>query len=207
MLNIWQINEKFVKSHGLTFDSHKICMKDGSGAITAISRDTVEYFVIISLILCILLIGTAFIHFNCVTKKRADSPKYFKVLTAFQHFIDFWTDCAVCIVWYIEQVSTIYSTLSSVFIIVPLIASIVSSLYYTFSWRIGRQDTARRLTNYLNKYQSFIYGSSIIIGFYSTIDLCQSKLFYKPIFYLPLTNNEIQQMKHFRFITLVVLEV
>ena len=80
-------------------------------------------------------------------------------------------------------------------------------LFHHYILRIGQQDTARRLSNYLDKYQSFIYAISIIAGFHCAIDFCQSKLFYRPIFYLPLTKEEKESVNRFRFVSIVILEV
>ena len=58
----------------------------------------------------------------------------------------------------------------------------------------------------LGKYDVLMYGLTTLIGFYCTLDLCQSKLFYLPMFNLQLKRSESERVSNFRFINVVILE-
>ena len=52
----------------------------------------------------------------------------------------------------------------------------------------------------------FIYGMSTIAGFYATIDLARSKLFYLNVFNLQLTDAEYTNLRMYRFVNVWILE-
>ena len=64
-----------------------------------------------------------------------------------------------------------------------------------------------RLAQYFHKYELLIiYPMTVLAGFYSTIDLCQSRLCYLQMFNLQLKQSEKQWLRNFRFINVVLLE-
>lgn len=65
---------------------------------------------------------------------------------------------------------------------------------------------SKRLYNYLNKYEVLIYLLTIVSGFYNSIDLLRSKIFYLSIFLFQMKNEEFNQLKKYRFVNIILLE-
>ena len=65
---------------------------------------------------------------------------------------------------------------------------------------------SHRLKNYLKSYEIFIILLTLFGGFYATIDLLRSKLFYLRITYFPLKFDEYNRLQYLRFVNFIILE-
>ena len=94
-----------------------------------------------------------------------------------------------CIVLYIKTYSQLFF-ISLVFIILPYLMSCIVCIYWIISWNHWKYDHPYRLKNYLKSYEILIILLTLFGGFYSSIDLLQSKLFYLRATYFPLKIDE-----------------
>ena len=60
---------------------------------------------------------------------------------------------------------------------------------------------------YLKKYDVFLILITVIAGFFSSVELARSRLFYLPIFNLHVRKIDDIRLKNARFFSTVVLEV
>ena len=99
--------------------------------------------------------------------------------------------------------------ISITFLIFPYIFQCVVCLNITMKWyrsNAKRMIHPVRIHDYLKSYILFIYGLTIISGFYGSIALLRSKFFYFDFFWIPLKTNELKILKSLRFINIVLLE-
>ena len=135
-----------------------------------------------------------------------DRPNLMSVIKAIQNAGDFWTDVLVCIILYLQRYTLLYIA-SFIFTIVPFILSCICCVYWIVQWRKWKYDNPIRLTDYLNRYESLLCLLTVLAGFYAAVELCRSKLFFKRYFYFPLRKQEYNQLKHIKFVNVVLLEV
>ena len=100
----------------------------------------------------------------------------------------------------------VLSTLAFIFTIAPFSMSCSVAIYFIIGWRRWQFDNAVRLSDYLKKYEILLCLWTILAGFYVSVDLARSKLFYKRLFDFPLRQKEVEQLKHLKFINIVLLE-
>ena len=172
-------------------------------------------FALLALAGIMIIIGGIF---HKIMHTGSDNVRFANIMRFFQSISDFWTDILFTIILYDDNVNNNYndSTLlmlfisSCIFTLIPYIISCATGIYWILHWRASLDSAAaggsHRLTNYLNKYELFIYGLTAFAGFYRAIDFCQTKLFYLNIFHLQLTKDELKQLQHYRFLNVVLLE-
>ena len=90
-----------------------------------------------------------------------------------------------------------------VFAIGPHLISNVIGLVVAAAW----QDKSVRLRAYLSSYQWVMIAISVFSGFYVSVDICKSKLFYWRGFSMQIKKSEYQSVKLIRFFNIVILEV
>ena len=76
-----------------------------------------------------------------------------------------------------------------------------------FQWKYQTDYFAIRLRQYIKKYELFIRLVTVFGGFHVAVEICRSKLFYASIFGLSLTKKEIQALRSWKFVNVVLLEV
>ena len=94
-----------------------------------------------------------------------------------------------------------------IFCIVPYLVQFGAAIYCIHKWKHWKQDNPIRLIDYFKHYECIVYLLSIFGTFYRAIDICQSKIFYLQMFHLQLRKKELNAIKHFRFVNIVVFEV
>ena len=167
-------------------------------------NDTGTYVVFGGLCLGLLICGYA-LYIQTKTKKVADNMNFIAIFRFISQSLDLWTDLSFCIILYIQQqMQLLYSSL--VFLIIPYLMSCIVSIYWIIVWNNWKHDHPHRLKNYLKSYEIFIILLSVFGGFYATVDLLRSKLFYLRLFYLPLKRDEYEKLQYLRFINFVILE-
>ena len=141
---------------------------------------------------------------GCQFKKRfagADRPRYSYVLKLFWNIGDFYSDVIFAMVLLISNhYLFIYGMF---FTLTPHIISNMICLYCMFSWR---EHDVYYITKYINKYDWFLIVISVFAGFYSAVEIAQSRLFYFPIFGLQIRYNEYAKQKSWRFFNNVLFE-
>ena len=174
----------------------------------------------------------AYIYHNCILL-GSDTAQYGSILMFAAHLGDFWTDIVFTITLYVESriiitmdndnsnynynsnsnygagVNDPFKSLEYLFYfalgftIGPYILSCMIAIYHVERWRHQRQEIVRQ---WFEHYDRLIYGLTIISGFYCSIQLCKSKLFYKECFHLTLKENEWKKLGNFRFVNIVLIE-
>ena len=163
-------------------------------------------------------------HKKFYMSKAADIPRYFIIFKTFGYLIDLWTDIFFCAILYVEQnkFNSNYNILlfycSIICLVVPYFVSCTVGILWINRWKLyvsmskdKRKNKSHivpiRFKEYLNRYENRIYLLIVLIGFYPTIDLLQTKLFYLDMFHLPLQKDENKQLRHLRFLNIVLFEV
>lgn len=177
------------------------------------SYDSVGMYVIyITISVMLLLVGMSYMYHEYVLKcmdngyKGTDPVQYIAILKFFQNTVDFWTDLFFAFVLYLQGLWPLWGY-AAIFIFVPYIVSCITAVICTVRWRHWNMDHPTRLHQYLSRYEFFVYFLTIVAGFYSALDLTRSKLLYKKCYYFPLKREEFSNLKHWRFVNIVVLEV
>ena len=91
-------------------------------------------------------------------------------------------------------------------ILIPFILSTVFGIYLIGKWKLMNKNICRRLYHYLKNYETFLLVLSVFVGFYSAVDICQSRLYYLHLTNLSLTRNEYSAIKYYRTGNIVLLE-
>ena len=63
------------------------------------------------------------------------------------------------------------------------------------------------ISYYINKYDSFLIGVTIVSGFYTSVELARSKMFYFDRFCLSLKEVDYMDVQNWRFFNTVLLEL
>ena len=138
----------------------------------------------------------------------ADGADYVSIFRFFSSIADFGSDILLSIVFFIMQDVKgddyfVYFILCLSFTIVPYLASCCVGLYFIETWRNAMDGY---MLKYLKRYDGFLLFITIIGGFFSSVELAKSRLFYLPIFNLHLPKIDDIRLKNARFFTTVVLE-
>ena len=138
---------------------------------------------------CTVLVLAIFISWKS-TDQSSDKMNYFAVIRFIHQLLDAWTDLSFCAILYCQQLFGL-SVFSAFCIILPYTMSILITMYYLVRWSRWKQDHPSRVKHYLKRYQFIILLVSLFGGFYSTIDLFRSKIFYLRLMYFPLKKMSI----------------
>ena len=168
------------------------------------SKDAI--WIVFGCISCgIVLFGLSFGYQRLVIVTEFDIPKHFVIFRFFQNVADFWSDLFFAILLCFEMHFILF-ILSCCFVVVPFLMQCCIAVYVTLKWKNYQENNPTRLHMYVKRYEMFIYLGTIIGGFYNTVDILQSKIFYKQLFNIPLQSDEYHLLRKFRFINVVLLE-
>ena len=68
-------------------------------------------------------------------------------------------------------------------------------------WKACQEHVSERLHNYLSKYDGLLMGLTVI-----SVDVLNSKFFYRSAFYFPLTKSEYAMLNKYRFVNITICE-
>ena len=162
----------------------------------------------------ILLLIFSHWYYYSIAKKCCDMPNYASLFRWIQSMIDFWTDVIFAIVLYLQDTDLNLNYLlfyaSMIFTILPYILSLLIAVYWIVRWNRWKNEP-NRLKTYLNKYEMIILLCSLITGgggFFTTIELFQSKLMSNlfGVFYISLKKEEFNQLRYYKFFTVIICE-
>ena len=129
-----------------------------------------------------------------------DQPNYFAIFISFWHFGDFYSDLMFTfILLTTENHLWPYAVFFS---IVPHFLSNFISLYNIRKW----QNYSIYISKYVYHYDWLIIFVSVVAGFYCSIELARSKMFYINMFSMQLKHSDYLKIQNFRFFNTVVLE-
>ena len=170
-----------------------------------ILEKTAKYLVYVGTATPFSLYAMIYVYHKYIVKAHGcDSPKIYVLFKLTHGIIDFWTDLIFGLILY-YQTNNLFIA-SFCFVIVPFLMQCFISVFFLFKWKHWKESHRIRFERYLNKYEILIYLFTLIFGFYNTIDLVQSRLFYYQLFNMPLKRNESASLKKYRFINIILLE-
>ena len=192
-------------NYPLTTTTYKIG-ESLSSASKLISRwnDTGTYVLIGGLSIGSIICLSA-LYVWITSKKKGDNMNFLSIFRFIFQTLDLWTDMSFCIVLYIKNKKELFLS-SLLFLMIPYLMSCCVSIYWIIVWNNWKYDHPHRLKNYLKSYEILILLLSVFGGFYSTVDLLRSKLFYLKVTYLPLKQSEYDKLQYLRFINFVLME-
>ena len=94
---------------------------------------------------------------------------------------------------------------SCAFTLIPFFISIGLCLYYLEKWRSDQKFW--HINKYFETRDSIILCLSVFVGFYASLAMIQSKLFYLNVFHLQMKPSELDHMKTLQFVNIVLIEV
>ena len=148
-------------------------------------------------------------------KRVGDIMNFLSIFRFIWQTLDLWTDLSFSFVLYLSiseddnnNNNNIYILflLSLTFTVLPYILSCIICVYFLIIWNKWKYDHPYRLKNYLSSYELIIIFLTLFGGFYCTIDLLRSKLFYIRATYFPLKINEYNSLQYLRFVNFILLE-
>ena len=89
------------------------------------------------------------------------------------------------------------------FVLVPHFGGNFIALYNIQKW----QKKSIYISRYVNKYDWLIISVSSLAGFYTSIELSRSKLFYLPMFSMQLKLRDYLRIQNFRLFNTVLFEL
>ena len=190
--------------------------------IKIINQITVELFTTFIFVFCLFVLFFFTIVYGCAcTNKynKVDRPNFSSIFQIFHRIFDLFTDIlALYSIYIANENNNIYQKYvysSFAFLVLPFVVSITITIYHIhFKWNESYNTNMKkkylthyRITNYISKYDYFVFLMSIITcDFYCSINLCQSKLFCSQIFNLQLTLSEKQSLIIWKFINQTLSE-
>ena len=170
--------------------------------------------VVVMAIVGVVMLIAAFCHYYFYLNKKLhrllDKPNVLSILKCIHNVCDLWTDLMFTIILFVQKDELIGDGnilwyLSAFCLVVPYILQCILCLWYLQSWQ-DRIDTLTNLSNYPSKYEWFIIACTMMFGFYATIELTRSKLFYLTIFHSQMSDSYYQKLKQYRFLNIIILE-
>ena len=166
-----------------------------------------------NLVLIIIMTGVSITIMAKLYQKCQNSSSeadYFKSLGAFFMMADFISDISFALILYFEDsADNGYSVqlfwFCSSCIVLSHIISCCVGMYWIQTWRT-QQEMTGRLIKYLSQYETLFIALIVGCGFYTAIELLQSKLFYLYALNLPLKNEEYFTIQYIRFLNTVMFE-
>ena len=140
--------------------------------------------------------------------QRFNYPSHYRIGLFFANIGDFWTDLMFSCVLYLQKFN-ILSKFASFFTLFPFVLQLIIAIKFVIKWKYSKdsnKDKSKRLINYLDKHHISIYLLSIVSGFYNTIDLLESEIFYLKFFKFSLKSNEYDELRPYRFFNIILFE-
>ena len=134
-------------------------------------------------------------YFGC------DKVNYLSIFSLFFMFGDFYSDLIFGVILALSNYYLWYFALF--FSLIPHFMSNFIGLYNISKW----QKYNIYIGKYLNKYETLMITVSCFGGFYCSIELLQSKLFYLNMFGLQLKYDDYNQIKNSQLFNIVIFEL
>ena len=138
--------------------------------------------------------------------KECDKPDYFAVARYIQTAMDVWSDYLFVYAMYLQNEMD-YFYLSGIFVLAPLLFSVLLLVYWMHRWHTMISSLPQRLTDFLDKYTATFVFYTIFGTFGSCVSLLQSRFLLDPVFNFPLKKSENQRLLIWKFINDTILEV
>ena len=129
-----------------------------------------------------------------------DKPNYLAIFSFFWNFGDFYSDIIFGFVLLFQRNKLWY--FAAIFALVPYVIGAVILLKHIDKWN----NSSFYISYYIQRFDAFLIGVTIISGFYTSIELARSKIFYLDRFYLALNHRDYTSVQRFRFFNIVLLE-
>ena len=155
---------------------------------------------IMSLTLPIFVSIVAFIYHKQSKYHGCDKPNYFAIFACFWNFGDFYSDLIFTFILISTQNTLWYFAVF--FCLVPHFVGNFISLYNIRKWQMYNIY----LSKYVHKYDWLIIIVSVLAGFYTSVELARSNIFYMGLFSMQLKRQDYHRLQSFRFVNTVVLE-
>ena len=149
----------------------------------------------------LLLTGIGIIYHGQEKFYGCDKPNYFAIFWAFWNFGDLYSDLIFTMILLFESSNLWY--FSMFFVCVPYTVANVVSLYNIRRW----QNESISLSKYISKYDWLIITVSCLAGFYTSVELARSKLFYLPMFSMQITQQDYFKIQNLRVLNTVLFEL
>ena len=130
-----------------------------------------------------------------------DKPNYFSIFSVFFMFGDFYSDLIFAVILALSGHYLWYFAIF--FAIVPHFAGNFVGLYNISQW----QKYNIYVSKYLSHYETLMITVSCFSGFYCSIELLKSKLFYFQLFGLQLNRDDYDKIKNSRLFNVVLFEL
>ena len=166
-----------------------------------------DIFMIVYWPLFVICMAAALFKITKMDTKGSDRPDIIPLAKVFNSVADFITDALFSIVLatHDNQQTDILFMCSVTFIVLPYLMSVIFGMYaIEIKWRRSTENVY--LSEYVHTHGSKLIIGTIFIGFYPTIDIAQSKLFYWNMFGLQHKPNVIVFLTAMKFINIVLLE-
>ena len=164
-------------------------------------------------------------HLSIGKRYGCDNPKYSTLLRFVQECGDYWTDIIFVIIVFVDKrldnnIRQVLFFVSLIFLIVPYCLSCGVAFYWIEKWNNlsltmqntnskddNDNDNPNRLKHYLAKYQTVLWLFTIVANFFVAVDLITGKVFVHDLFYFSLKTKEIEMLRYWKFIVVILLEV
>ena len=130
-----------------------------------------------------------------------DKPNFVAIFACCWNFGDFYSDLIFTFILISQNNKLWYYAM--VFLFVPYLVGNVLLMKTIRKW----QKSSFYISNYAFKYDTLIIIVSIICGFYTSIELARSKIFYLDMFSLQLKYQDYVDVQKLRFFNIVILEL
>ena len=153
-------------------------------------------------VIALLSVFCIWIYHNLVNyKKGCDQPSYSSILFVSRNIADFYSDAIFCLYLAIVKNFYILFFLSRIFTLIPHLGLIMIQKFETNNYH---QYQLQR--EYTKRFDIFLLIMSLFAGFYATIELASSNIFYWDIFSLKLAQKETVALQKYRFYNIVLFE-
>ena len=130
-----------------------------------------------------------------------DKPNYFAIFWAFWNFGDLYSDLMFTMILILNSNNLWY--FSTFFVLVPHFVSNFLSLYNIQKW----QNESIHLSKYILHYDWLFISVSCLAGFYTSVELVRSKMFYLPMFSMQLSQQDYFKIQNLRVLNTVLFEL
>ena len=154
-----------------------------------------------SLITPLILMSVAITYHRQDRFKGCDKPNYFSIFTVCFMFGDFYSDLIFSVILALSRHYLWYFAIF--FALIPHFVSNFIGLYNISQW----QKYNIYISKYLSSHETLMITVSCFSGFYCSIELLTSKLFYFDLFGLQLKSDDYNQVQNFKLFNVVLFEL